>query len=168
VDVGRQRVRLVEGAHANEADSVAGPCIVAPNGNPAGWAAEDPLALAAVGRRIHKLGLSRQENHPVCLDHCVQRKRGTRFSLAPAAVAAMHEQRLVRHSVADRPASAAAFKGRIGLRWHRMSLTNGNPPGRGDAQGQSGLASMAPVVVGSPPPAMSSVPASVVVVVGGT
>jgi hypothetical protein len=58
MDVRRQTVRFIERADANEADSVAGSSIVAPNCDAAPRTARDLLALATVGRRVDDLDFS--------------------------------------------------------------------------------------------------------------
>src|SRR4051794_22915221 len=49
-------------------------------------------------------------------NHRVERERRARFALAPAAVAAVHEQRAAFHAVAHVPAVAAALEGKSGRR----------------------------------------------------
>ena len=51
-----------------------------------------------------------QQLDAIRFNHRVQRERGPGFPLAPAAVAAMHEQGPGRHAVAHSPAGAAAFE----------------------------------------------------------
>src|SRR3546814_10582895 len=55
--------------------------------------------------------LFRSNRHPVRLDEGVQHEGGAGFPLAPAAVAAVHDERRRRHAVADFAAVAAAFDG---------------------------------------------------------
>jgi hypothetical protein len=55
------------------------------------WAARNPLALAAVRWCVDDDDLARQQFHSIRLDHGIQGKRGTGFSLAPTAVAAVNE-----------------------------------------------------------------------------
>ena len=110
MDVGRQAVRLVERADAHEAHRVAGAGVVAPQRDAALRAARDLLALAAVRRRVDDVGLAVQQAHAVGLDHRVERERRAGLALAPAAMAAVHEQRLARHAVAHRAAGAAALE----------------------------------------------------------
>src|SRR3546814_7231113 len=74
-------------------------------------AAGDFLALAAGARRHHHFWRALQNRHPVRLDEGVQHEGGAGFPLAPAAVAAVHDERRRRHAVADFAAVAAAFDG---------------------------------------------------------
>src|SRR3546814_13867796 len=74
-------------------------------------AAGDFLALAAGARRHHHFWRALQNRHPVRLDEGVQHEGGAGFPLAPAAVAAVHDERRRRHAVADFAAVAAAFVG---------------------------------------------------------
>jgi hypothetical protein len=66
------------------------------------------LPLTAVGGRIDHLDLALNELYPLGFDHGVQRKRSSGFPLTPAAVAAVHEERLGHHSKTNEAASAAA------------------------------------------------------------
>ncbi len=111
VDVGRQAVGLVERADAHETHRVAGARIVAPDRDAAMRAAADLLSPAALGRRRHHVDFAMGELHAVGLDHRVQRVRGSGLALAPAAVAAVDEQRRGRHPVAHVATRASAVEG---------------------------------------------------------
>ena len=66
-------------------------------------------------------GSTLQHFDAVRLDQRVQCERGAGFALAPAAVAAVHEQRLRRHPVAHVAARAAAFERKsVSLAWVRV------------------------------------------------
>lgn len=121
VDVGRQAVGIVERADAHEAHGVAGTAIVAPHRDAARGAAPDLLAAAARRRRHHRLRLAAQQLDAIGLDHGVERECRAGLALAPAAVTAMHEQRLCRHAISDLPAGAAAFVDR-GVAGHDARL----------------------------------------------
>src|SRR5262249_21464421 len=108
----RQAIRFIERTHTNEADSVAGSSVVAPNSDAALRTAENLLALATVGRCVDDLNFSLEHLHTIRFNQRVQGKRCARLPLAPTAVAAMDEQRSCRHAIAHETASAAAIKGR--------------------------------------------------------
>ena len=108
MNVGRQTRGFIERANADEANGFAGAGIVAPYGDFAFWTPRNPLALAAVGRRVDDHDVARQQLHSIRFDHGIEGERGTRLSLAPAAVAAVNEQRFGRHPIANVAAGAAA------------------------------------------------------------
>src|SRR5262245_13757207 len=83
---------------------------MAPHCDAAVRAARDLLAVAAVGRRVDQLGRIAEHADAIHLDHRVERERRTGLALAPAAVAAMDEQRPRLHAVAHALAIAAAFE----------------------------------------------------------
>src|SRR5438477_579011 len=83
---------------------------MAPDREAAFWAARDLLTLAAVGRCIDELGLACDERQTIRLDHRIQGERGAGLALAPAAVAAVHEERLRLHAIPHPLAVAAAFE----------------------------------------------------------
>jgi hypothetical protein len=58
MDVRRQTVRFIERTDANEADSVAGSSVVAPNCDATPRTAGDLLGLATVGRCVDDLNFS--------------------------------------------------------------------------------------------------------------
>jgi hypothetical protein len=66
--------------------------VVAPNRDMAPRAARDLLTLATLGRRLDDLDVPFQQLHTVGLDERVEGERGSGFSLAPAAMAAVNEQ----------------------------------------------------------------------------
>jgi hypothetical protein len=59
---------------------------------------------------VHDFGLAFDHQHAVGLDHRVEREGRAGLALAPAAMAAMHEQGRAGHPVADSAAGAAAFE----------------------------------------------------------
>jgi hypothetical protein len=46
----------------------------------------------------------------MCLDHGIERKRRSRFALAPSAMAAVNEQRRVHHAIAKRSTRASTVE----------------------------------------------------------
>src|SRR3546814_15136548 len=82
---------------------------MAPQHDPASRTARDLLPLAAVRWRIDDLRRGAQQRHAIRLDHRIQRERRTGLTLAPAAMAAMHEQRFRFEPVAHEAAITAAF-----------------------------------------------------------
>lgn len=112
MDVRRQTVRFIERTDANEANSVTASGVVAPNCDPAPRAAGDLLTLATIGRRVDDLNFSLEQLHPIGFNQGVQGKGGSGFSLTPAAMAAMDEQRLRRHAITHEAASAATVEER--------------------------------------------------------
>ena len=83
VDVGRQARGLIECADADEAHGIAGSDVIAPNGDFAGRAPGNPLALAALTRRLDDFHFTLQHLHPIRFDHGIQGEGRTRLSLAP-------------------------------------------------------------------------------------
>src|SRR5205809_4198582 len=108
VDVRWQEVRCVERSDADKANRATASCVVAPDRDAAPGAAGDLLALAAVGRRVDDLDLTLEQLNAVGFDHGVQREGSAALALAPAAVAAVNEKRLRRHSVAHKTARTTA------------------------------------------------------------
>ena len=108
MDVGREEVRFIERADADEANGFAGTGVVAPNGDIAPGAAGNPLTLAAVGGRVDDLDFPLQQLHAVGFDHRVEREGGSSLALTPAAVATVNEERPGCHAVAHEAAGAAA------------------------------------------------------------
>src|SRR3546814_4516566 len=82
---------------------------MAPQRYPAAGAAHDLLSLAAAGRRVDGVRLAAKQFDTGGLDHRVERERAAGLALAPAAVAAMHEQRHRGEAVAHGAAGATAF-----------------------------------------------------------
>src|SRR3546814_3703283 len=82
---------------------------MAPQHDPASRTARDLLPLAAVRWRIYDRRRGAQQRHAIRLDHRIQRERRTGLTLAPAAMAAMHEQRFRFEPVAHEAAITAAF-----------------------------------------------------------
>ena len=112
MDVRRQTVRFIKRPDANEADSITGSGLVAPNCDPAPRAAGDLLTLATVGRRVDDLNFSLEQLHTISFNQCVQGKGCSGFSLAPAAMTAMDEQRPRRHAIAHETARATTVEER--------------------------------------------------------
>src|SRR4029453_6617655 len=73
-------------------------------------AADDLLPLAAVRRRVHYFRRSAEQSEPVGLDHRVDDERAAGLALAPATMAAVHEDRPAGHPVADGAAGAVTFE----------------------------------------------------------
>ena len=119
MNVRRQAVRLIQCSDADKAHRVTCSGVVAPNRDAAVGTARDLLALAAVGRRIDHFDLALQQRHAISFDHGIERKRASGFTLAPAAMTAMNEQRLRRHAVAHRATGTSAFKGKRFVSVHK-------------------------------------------------
>src|SRR5690242_7732997 len=111
MDVGRKGVGIIKSPYADEADLVAGAAVIAPQSDAARGAPADQLAFAAVRRCVDGLRCAREQQHAVRLDHRVECERRAGLSLAPSAMAAMDEQRLARHVVADGTTGAATLEG---------------------------------------------------------
>src|SRR5262249_34949922 len=110
VHAGRELVGVVERAHAHEAHELPAAAVMAPQCDAAPGASRDQLALAAFAGRVDQLDLAAQILHAIGFGHRVERERRTRLALAPAAVAAIDEERAALHAVADVLAVAAAFE----------------------------------------------------------
>src|SRR3546814_18529715 len=91
---------------------------MAPQRYPAAGAAHDLLSLAAAGRRVDGVRLAAEQFDTGGLDHRVERERAAGLALAPAAVAAMHEQRHRGEAVAHGAAGVPAFVRSVVIR-HR-------------------------------------------------
>ena len=105
--IGWQVIWRIERAYPNEPNDGARTRIVAPYGHAALRAARDLLPLSTVRGRVDDLRLCTHVNHVICLDHGIQREGRTAFPLAPTTMAAMYEQRLPYHTIADNAAIAA-------------------------------------------------------------
>jgi len=92
VDVRRQAIGLVERAYANEPDQIAAAPIVAPDGDPAAWAARDPLPVAACGRCVDHVDLTRTSSTRSDSIIALSANDAPVSRLAPAAMTAVHEQ----------------------------------------------------------------------------
>ena len=108
--VGRETVGVIQGTHAQKAHGLTGPGVMTPQGDAAAGAAGDLLPLAAVGRGVDDFDLALQQLQPVSLYEGIQGEGRTGLALAPAAVAAMHEQGRGRHAIAHGVAGAAAVE----------------------------------------------------------
>src|ERR1700752_3098075 len=106
MNIGRQVIGFVESADAHEAHRVACARIVAPKSDAARRTADDLLSFSAIRWRVYGLGRAFQQDHMVGSDQSVQCEGRSRFTLTPAAMTAVHEQRFGRHSLAHRPTSA--------------------------------------------------------------
>jgi len=111
VNVGWQALRFIQRSDANKANCVTGASVVAPHSDVALGTAGDLLALAAVGRRIDNLDLTLEQLHAVDFDQRVQREGSSSLTLAPAAMAAVNEQRRRRHAIAHVATGATAVIG---------------------------------------------------------
>src|SRR5882672_9008557 len=109
MNIGRQAIGFVESADAHEAESIACARVVAPESDTARRTAGDLLSFSAMRWRVHDLGRAFQQDHTVGFDQSVQCEGRSRFTLTPAAMTAVHEQRFGRHSIAHRPTSASAL-----------------------------------------------------------
>jgi hypothetical protein len=128
VDFGRARVRILQRAGAHEAEFRSGARIDAPQRHLAHRAAADPLPLATERRRVDDLRRAGQELDPVGLDQGVEHEGRASLALAPAAVAAMDEQRPAGQAVANLSAGAmtlqASLPGRVCLAVAYRAPTN--------------------------------------------
>jgi hypothetical protein len=62
-------------------------------------AARDLLTFAAVGWRVDNFDFTLKKFDAIGLNHRVQRKRSSRFALAPAAMTAMDKQGFAYHAI---------------------------------------------------------------------
>ena len=108
MDIRRQSIRIIEGAHAYETHLETGPGIMTPHRYLAAGAAGDPLPFAAGRGCEDYFRITAKERNPTRLDHGIQGKRRAALALTPAAVAAMDEQRRGFHLVADLAAVTTA------------------------------------------------------------
>ena len=99
--------------------------VAARRGNPAGAISEynealktaseryRPQIIVSLANALNAAGQPKQALQQLDasrLDHRVERKRRSRFALAPAAMAAIHEQRCAGHAITHRAARAASFE----------------------------------------------------------
>jgi hypothetical protein len=68
MDVGRQTIRFVERADANEADCFTGAGVIAPKRYPTAGTSGDSLTLAAVRWGVDDLNVSLEQLHTIGLD----------------------------------------------------------------------------------------------------
>jgi hypothetical protein len=113
VDVRRTEIRVVHGADADEPDGWTGLRVVAPNRNPAGWAACDLLTLATRRWRQDDFRLASGVHDTIGFIECVERMRGPGLALAPPAMAGMNNQWRSDQTISDLPTSASAFHDRL-------------------------------------------------------
>ena len=86
-----KRVRIIQGAGADEADSVASSSVGAPEGNLASRAAGNRLSHTAGTWNGDHLGLAGEKLYAIGFDHCVHHTGGAGLALAPPAVTAVGE-----------------------------------------------------------------------------
>lgn len=114
VDTRRTKVRLIERANPDIAQIGSirprRSSVVAPQRDAAFGAAGNELALAALGRRVDKVGFGVKISDVIILDHSIETESRACFALAPAAVTAVHHQGLGLHAEAYVLAVAAAFE----------------------------------------------------------
>jgi hypothetical protein len=110
VNIGRQPIGFVERANSHESHHRACTGIVAPDRDAASRAARDLLAEAACRRRVDDFGLCSKVDDAIGFDHRVQREGRPRLTLAPAAMAAVDEERPTEHAIPDLAAVAAPFE----------------------------------------------------------
>jgi hypothetical protein len=110
VDVRRTEIRVVHGADADESDGGTGLRVVAPNRDPASWAACDLLPLAACGGCHNDFGLASGVHDAIGFIESVERMRGPGLALAPTAMAGMNNQRRSDQTISDLPAGASALR----------------------------------------------------------
>jgi hypothetical protein len=109
VDVRRTEIRVVHGADADEPNGRTGLRVVAPNRDPARWAASDPLAFATCGGRHDDFGLTSGVHDAIGLIESVECMRGPGLALAPTAMTGMNDQWRSNQTISDLPAGASAF-----------------------------------------------------------
>jgi hypothetical protein len=109
VDFGRARARILQRADAHEAEFRSGARIDAPQRHLAHRAAADPLPLATERRCVDDVRGAGQELDPLGFDQGVEHESGAGLALAPAAVAAVYEQRPAGQAVANVSTSAVAI-----------------------------------------------------------
>src|SRR6266550_3361455 len=122
MNVGRQAIRVFEGADAHKANGIACSRVIAPQSDAALWTAGYLLALSTVRRGVHDLRDALQHSHAVSFDQGVERKRRAGFPLTPAAMTAVNKQRRSCHSITHRAAGATAFQRRIIIGIHSTVL----------------------------------------------
>ncbi len=113
VDVGRIKIRVVHGTDANEPDGRTRLRVIAPDCDPAGWAASDFLAPAAGRGRQDDFRLTGGMDNTIGFIEGVERMRGPGLALAPPAMAGMNNQRRSDQTISDLSARASAFHVRL-------------------------------------------------------
>src|SRR5579863_4259553 len=121
MDVGREAIRFVQGAHAHEAQLLPCPGVGAEERHPAHGAAGNLLALATVARRVDEVGRPLYALHAVGLDQDIEHERGAGLALAPAAVTAVHDEGRAQQAVTHGAAGTAAIGGEGGWFSHGVS-----------------------------------------------
>jgi hypothetical protein len=113
VDVWRTEIRVVHGTDADEPNDRTGLRVVAPNRDPAGWAAGDLLALAARRGCHDDFGVPGGVHHTIGFIESVERMHGSGLALAPTAMAGVNNQWRSDQTISDLPARASAFHVRL-------------------------------------------------------
>ena len=113
MDVWRTEIRVVHGADADKPNGRASLRVVTPNGNSAGRASSDLLALAARGGRHDDLRLTGGVHDTIGFIERVERMRSPGLALAPAAMAGMNNQWRSDQTISDSTARASAFYVRL-------------------------------------------------------
>src|SRR5262249_45469362 len=103
----------VHRADPDEADGGTGLRVVAPHRDLAGWAARDPLALAARRGRRDELWFARDVLDAIGLVERIERMHGAGLALAPAAMTGVDDQRPPGRAIAALRAGASAFHARL-------------------------------------------------------
>ena len=104
-----KRVRIIQGASADEADFVAGDRVGAPEGDLASRAAGNGLPHAAWARDGDHFRLAGEELYAVGFDHRVHHAGGAGLALAPTAMTGVNDQWFSDQTISDLPARASAF-----------------------------------------------------------
>lgn len=84
--------------------------VVAPHSDAAFGAASDELALPTRRGRVDQLRFCSKMSNAIMLDQSIETEGGACFALAPAAVTALHYERLSFHAVAYVFAAAATLE----------------------------------------------------------
>lgn len=104
--IGRECGRLIERAHAHEAQLLA-PAIIAPERGLAFGTAMDDVRTPAIGRHRNADGLA-LHHHAIGLDQRIEHEGRARLPLTILAMTAMHEHRRTREPILHRTAGTGA------------------------------------------------------------
>lgn len=107
--VRREKLRRIKRADTHKADQTPRSRIVTPERDPTLRAAENLLASATVGGRLHFFDRAAYLRKAITFYHRVQSKRRATLALTPSAVAAIDEHRCVFHTVTNVLAGTAAL-----------------------------------------------------------
>ena len=110
MNVRRTDIRIVHGADTNEANGGTGLRVIAPNRDPAGWAAGDLLALAARRRGQDDFRLARRVDDTIGFIQRVERMRGPGLTLAPTTMTGMNDQWGSDQTISNLPTRAPALQ----------------------------------------------------------